>query len=517
MLTPEYIDSLGGELLGLYDALETSIVEDIARRIVKTGYLTDSAQWQVIQAQQSGMLMNDVIDQVASVSGYSKDEVARIFEEAGAESIKRDSVNILAATGRTIAIAENGAMRRLLDENIKLINREVGNLTGTTAVMSQMSYINATNLAYMQVTSGAFSYQTAIARAIKSAASDGAKISFPSGRSANIDTAIRRAVLTGVNQTAGKLTETYASEMGCEYYETSAHAGARPSHEDWQGQVFKINGSASSYPNFYDATGYGTGEGLCGWNCRHSFHPFWPGISKRAYSTRQLTAYSEKTTSYNGVALTEYEASQLQRKQERDIRASKRTLSGLNAAIKETDDDLLMEELKKQYEAESVTLKAREKRLKDFCSQTNRSMDSARVQVHAVRDEKGRITHFDRSAAQRAVQANKRALAKYSEYHYNKDGTIVVTDYPSSIRPKGKPNEVAEVTSKKGGKSRYIYDGNGVLVTRIDNNNHGNSKRHPFGKNGEHAHDISFDGNGKMGDVSRELTDRERKEHSDIL
>lgn len=29
----------------------------------------------------------------------------------------------------------------------------------------------------------------------------------------------------------------YAEDMDCEYYEVSAHAGARPSHSVWQGDV----------------------------------------------------------------------------------------------------------------------------------------------------------------------------------------------------------------------------------------------------------------------------------------
>ena len=72
MLTPEYIESIGSELLGLYDALEDSIVEDIARRIVKTGTLTDSAQWQIIQAQYSGMIMDDVIEKVAASTRFRR-------------------------------------------------------------------------------------------------------------------------------------------------------------------------------------------------------------------------------------------------------------------------------------------------------------------------------------------------------------------------------------------------------------------------------------------------------------
>lgn len=412
MLTPEYIESIGSELLGLYDALEDSIIEDIARRIVKTGTLTDSAQWQIIQAQYSGMIMDDVIEKVAASTRFSQEEIRQLFEDAGAECIKVESAYVTAAGGKTIALAESGAMRRLLDENIALMNREVRNLTGTTAVTSQMAYLNATNVAYMQVTSGAFSYQDAIARAIRATAVEGVKIRYASGRNANIDTAIRRSVLTGVNQAAGKLTETYAGECGCEYYETTAHFGARPSHQDWQGQVFKISGSDGRYKNFYDATGYGSGDGLCGWNCRHSFHMFWPGISQCAYTSKQIEAYNEKTVFYNGHSMTEYEASQEARRQERGIRESKRVLAAQNAAIKACDDSSLIESLKEEYKAESVRLKRKEANLKDFCNKTNRTYDSFRTQVHATLDEKGRITHFDRSASQRAVWANRKAQVK---------------------------------------------------------------------------------------------------------
>lgn len=412
MLTPEYIEGIGSEYMELTYIYENSVVEDIARKIVKTGILTDSAHWQSIQAQYSGMLMDDIIEKVASYTKYSQEEVRQIFEDAGAECIQIESTYVTAAGGKKIALAGSGAMRRLLDENIALMNREVKNLTGTTAITSQMAYLNATNLAYMQVTSGAFSYQDAIVRAIRATAIEGVKIRYPSGRNASIDTAIRRSVLTGVNQAAGKLTETYASECGCEYYETTAHFGARPSHQEWQGQVFKISGSDGRYKNFYDATGYGSGDGLCGWNCRHSFHMFWPGISQRAYTATQIKSYNDKTVSYNGHPMTEYEASQEARRQERAIRESKRVLAAQNAAIKEANDEELIKSLKEDYKAESVRLKQREATLKDFCNQTNRSYDSFRTQVHATLDEKGRITHFDRSASQRAVWANRKAQSQ---------------------------------------------------------------------------------------------------------
>ena len=51
----------------------------------------------------------------------------------------------------------------------------------------------------------------------------------------------------------------------------------------------------------------------------------------------------------------------------------------------------------------------------------------------------------------------------------------------------------------------------------MTNNDHGNRKQHPFGKNGEHAHDIIWK-DGKIAERRiRELTDQEREENADIL
>ena len=72
-------------------------------------------------------------------------------------------------------------------------------------------------------------------------------------------------------------------EMDCEFVEVTAHEGARPTHAVWQGRVYHRGGAVvqdgERYEDFETATGYGTGPGLCGWNCRHNFYPFYPGVS----------------------------------------------------------------------------------------------------------------------------------------------------------------------------------------------------------------------------------------------
>ena len=54
MLFPEYIDHLPDRVVELYADLEIRILEDMARRISKTGALTETAQWQMWRLEQIG-------------------------------------------------------------------------------------------------------------------------------------------------------------------------------------------------------------------------------------------------------------------------------------------------------------------------------------------------------------------------------------------------------------------------------------------------------------------------------
>lgn len=407
MLTPEYLNECADYLLGMYDALNESLVEDIARRIVKTGRMTDSAKWQTKQLRESGMLLEDIIKEVARVSGKTQAEIRRIFKDSAQHGVRYDADPLIKA-GYDVELKLSPAMAQVLDAAVAKTEGDIKNLTMTTGSTAQGLYIEVTNNAYMKVTSGGFSYTEAIRQAIRDAAADGGYVLYRNNSRSQLDVAIRRSVLTGVNQTAGKLTELYAKDMGAEYYETSAHAGARPTHAVWQGRVFKIDGSTPDYPNFVESTGYGTGAGLCGWNCRHSFYPFWPGISKPAYTKEKLEWYEAKRFRYQGQKLTDYECSQIQRGLERKIREYKRILASYDAAIKETGSEEMEKCLREGFAEESVKLKAKEKELKEFCKQTNRSVDSARTQVVAYKDENGKIVNFGRSTAQKAVWANKK-------------------------------------------------------------------------------------------------------------
>ena len=368
MLPPDYLATVSDDVVKIYNEMNEQITADICRRIIKTGEVTDTAAWQAKQAQEAGKLFDDVVSDVAQATGRTNAEIAKLFEDAGVKSVQYDAAPLIKAGVK----AETGlspAMMNVLEANARKTERNLANLTLTTASQAQMSFINATSQATMLVQSGTMDYQTAIRRVINQVGQTGAIVMYPTGNSMSLEAAARLNILTSVNQTAGELTMMNTKRLDCEYFETSAHMGARLSHTFWQGRVFKIEG-ADEYPNFYDETGYGEPDGLCGCNCRHSFFPYWPDISKPAYSEEDLKRYAEHSVNYNGVKYSDYEASQIQRRYERAIRDSKRTIAGYDAAIEEADSEETRRALLAGKDHAKAVYNDRRARWTDFCKQT---------------------------------------------------------------------------------------------------------------------------------------------------
>nr|WP_255575786.1 phage minor capsid protein [Caproiciproducens faecalis] len=405
--------------------MDETITRDIVRRLVKTGGVSSTADWQIRRLQESGLLYEDIIRQVSQMTDASEPQVRALFQDAGIESLKYD-FSIYEAAGLTpLPRLQSPAAAMVLQAGIQKTQGYLKNLSLTTATTTQQAYINAVTLAEMQVESGAFDYVTAIRNAVRVAAQSGTTVLYPTGHTDKLDVAVRRAVLTGVSQTSAQISERYADDMGCDLVETTAHAGARPSHQIWQGKVFSRSGSGK-YPDFKQNTGYGTGAGLCGWNCRHSFFPFFEDLSESAYPRNKIQEYNSHTVTYNDQNVSYYDATQMQRAYERRIRATKRELAGYDEGVKSTDSDELRNVLKEKFNDSSVKLKRQESELKDFLQQTR--LDRQR--------EREQVISFGRSPAQSARHAAEQryqqwvknigakdsapnSLAKYYKEKYN--------------------------------------------------------------------------------------------------
>lgn len=377
MLTPKYLSDCPERMLELYAQLEMDILSDMARKIKAYEVFPSSANWQKERLRLMGETYEEILKRLSAATGKTVSELKALLQEAGIKTMASDD-EIYRKAGKGITpLDASESVKRVLSAGLTKTANSFANLTKTTARNGSRQFVEALDRAYMQVTSGAFDTNTAIRNALKDLAGQGIISIRYKNRTDTIETAVRRAVVTGVSQTCGMLQEARADEMGCDLVEVTAHAGARPSHAEWQGKIYSRSGAHPNYPSLTEATGYGTAAGLKGVNCRHDFYPFIEGISEPAYSKEELKDYKEsKDYTYNGEELSEYEATQKQRYIERQLRKYKRQQHTLKAAGFPADDaaakvkhwNVVQEDfirqtgLKRQYDREEIgTVKLNEK------------------------------------------------------------------------------------------------------------------------------------------------------------
>ncbi len=410
------------QLLTLYQQLEDDIIASMIRRMLKMGYISESTKYEAEILQASGLLYEDILRLIAERTDATVQQVRALFEDAGVQTVDIDNEAYEAAGEVPIDIRQDKGMKQILEAGYRKTLGTMQNLVSTTATQSQTAFIAVCDRAYMQVSSGAFSYQQAIRQAVKSFGDIGAMVQYLSGHRDRLDVAMRRAVLTGVGQTSSAVALEHAKKSGCYLMELTAHSGARPEHAAWQGQLVSLNGKDVGKTidglrvHSLSAIGYGTGAGFKGWNCRHNWHPYYPGLSTPNYTKAQLAKLDAKDILYDGKLYTEYEISQKQREAERRVRALKRRVVASQTAVQNAPDEETKAALEADYTQNAVSLKAAEKQLRDFCKATGRRNDTFRTQVDG----------FGRSEAQKAVQANKRAQNRLTSG--TKSGTINTTE-----------------------------------------------------------------------------------------
>lgn len=423
MLSPQTLSRLPDPLVDLVNELQTDIIRSIAQKLTKADYLTPSAEWQLYKAQQLRLSTADVNKLLRKYTKLSRSEIKALYTDACKEAISNDSVIYRQFGKDASSFFRSVAFSDALKAGIKNANGMFENFTKSTVLSSRKTVTHLMDKAYLQVLSGAFSPQEAIYSAVRELADKGIQsVTYPSGKTDWADVAVRRAVITGIGQTTGQMQLDLAAEMGTDLVEVTSHMGARPSHAEWQGKVYSISGKSKKYPSLRAATGYGRGDGLKGWNCRHDFFPFFEGLSERASLPLDLKE-NEK----------QYKAEQKQRAIERAIRKSKRGLAALDSSIQSTDDEQLKAKLQSDFDRKAATLKKQEQRLADHCYANDL----------LVRKDRTRVVGFGRSISQKAVHGDKR---------YIKSKTVLTDSHSSAIMKLvngEKPYEAVPIDAEK--------------------------------------------------------------------
>ena len=367
-LTDEQLELLGNQLVPLYQELEQDVIADIARRVKKTGRYTETAElmaralmeqgyspariqrevmkvlradkeYQMAVAEHTKEYKQYVAGEISGVVAEAKEQGNSVVAEAGNMAFNAD-LSLWEQAGKSLS--RPSGFRQLVDTMAVQTSGELKNLTkslgfknvGFTALENVYQY--QLDLGLIKLTSGAYSWQRVVDDCVRELAQSGLRtIDYKSGRSMQLDTAVRNCIRTASSQLAGKVTMLNMDSTGESLVEVSQHWGARSDgscghsdHAYWQGKVYTTDRGAHGaesrrlgYPirNLEDATGYPSDPlGLCGYNCRHTFYVFFEGVSE----PNQWEPEPEPVM-VNGREYDYYHATQRQRQMERQIRATK--------------------------------------------------------------------------------------------------------------------------------------------------------------------------------------------------
>ena len=382
MLDPHYLQQIsdGSEQIAS-ELHEYTIRQIVDRMMIRIGrgesyLLTSSDRWRIEVLQDAGYLLEDITAELAKYTKRQEKEIKTAMEEAGVKALEYDDKIYQTAGLSPVPLTQSPALIRLMERNYRATLGEWNNYTRSTAQDAQRLFLNECDLAYNKVMSGAVAYNQAVREAVEAAVSNGVYVDYPTGHRDTIETATARAVRTGIAQAAGDISIKRMEEMDWDIILVSAHIGARTgdggqspgNHLWWQGQFYSRTGRDKRFPNFYERTGYGTGEGLCGWNCRHSFGS---GDGKN-------NPYADIQTedNYRMEKLEQY-----QRTLERRVRKTKREVMGLQEAVEKCQDEGAKFELQQTLDRKSYLLSRQNKAYSDFCNQNDLRPLNERLQI----------------------------------------------------------------------------------------------------------------------------------------
>lgn len=369
MITPEQFQEIGETLLPLLDDLTEWIARDMIERfMIRFGrgeekLLTGTDEWQAWVLKQAGGNMDEIQKALAKSTGKSQQEIAKIFKDSGIQAAKADAE----AAAATFSGLSSGMMAIITDAYERTVG-EISNITRTTAGATNQAFIDICDAAYWKVRTGAQSYTAAMLEGIKELGQVQPIVRYLSGHKDTLEVAVLRCIRTGVAQSSGNMTIQQCKDMGWNHVLVSQHLGARVSdtdpiadHAGWQGKVYCIAGKDAQFDNLLDATGYPENPlGLCGYNCRHSFTPFLPGVSRN--NNKPIDTEANRRA---------YELSQTQRAMERRIRAQKRKCTALHTAVKNCEDPAGKAKLQEKYTQSAKHLQAQNAAYAKFCEEND--------------------------------------------------------------------------------------------------------------------------------------------------
>lgn len=325
MLTPDEIDGFRVATGRLIDPVADYLLRDIAKRIQEAGKLTTTAAYEAWRLEWMGKGRKDMEAELARLLGVSRYKAQKLLQQAATHGYELTREQFPHA----LPYESNEGIKQIVSAAVSMVGEELQNLTQTKAigmfdpdgnfVSIPEAYERCCDYAFKRVITGATDYNTAIREACAGISKHGVKLTYASGVRTTLEAAVRRNIMGGLGLMTEQIEQRNHDDLGCDGWEISAHAFCAPDHEHYQGK---------RYPDAeYQSINSSLVRRIGTLNCGHVAFPVIMGVNAPQYTPAQLRQFredNEKGVTFEGRHYTGYEATQMQRKLERAIRAQKR-------------------------------------------------------------------------------------------------------------------------------------------------------------------------------------------------
>ena len=348
MLSESTIDNLAQPIIARQEYINICVLKSIAESVREIGEISPSQINRLKLMVEMGADIRKMNAEIATLSNKQVRDIKSLIKNVAIKT-NIDAKPLYDYRHKSfIPYEHNSKLKsfvKIIGERTAGTYENISNSKATGFLIRDLKYPNSLkfqsiNDTYksiideaIQATQSGLDYRTAMRRTLKQLSDSGIRrLSWDSGYTQRLDTAVRRNILEGVRAIQQATEDALGEELGADGKELSVHINCALDHEPFQGHQFR-NEEWEKLQNSEDFTDV-NGQKFAGvqrvigmWNCRHIARSIIVGVTKPLYSPEELQQFiddnHEGYTLPNGKHLTMYECTQMQRQMETRIRYAK--------------------------------------------------------------------------------------------------------------------------------------------------------------------------------------------------
>lgn len=369
MISSTKLNQIAYKMAQAFEEINDEYIELMAKHVKDMGRLSATDMHRLEQMNKMDANIAHINKKLRQQCNLTVLQLDKLYKESGLSLYDDMDVFYSAKGVKQVPFEQNRRIQEYIQSVNSLTYGTFENLSRTTAISE--NYRKVVDRGVYVVSSGLENYQAAIRKTLIKASTDGMRVKYASGYTRRLDSAVCMNILEGVRQVNLGIRQITGEQFGADGYEISAHGLCAEDHQPIQGKQFTKKEFAKLQESLVRPIGT--------LNCQHTAYPIVLGVSQPAYSDSELQDmldYSnEKIALPNGKTVSRYEASQVMRNIETNIRYAKDSF----IAGKASGDDVLMQKAK-------AKIKRNQEQYKKVCEASGLKPRIERMSVSGYRN-----------------------------------------------------------------------------------------------------------------------------------